>query len=174
MEMIAYHGTNKEILPKIEKQGLREGESIGDLGKGIYGFLGSKEAAIAFAKKFSEKNGLVKIEISFEEDEYLDFDDPYFEKMFIDSKEIFLDSAVKALMRNKNKNKRLCVDGLIIKSMLDTYPDFKNIKLVSKTTFTPSHKEYIGRVPLISNFRNGKEVCLYRRNLIKSLEVEEI
>ncbi|EAF1263093.1 hypothetical protein CGQ47_04000 [Listeria monocytogenes] len=172
MEMIAYHGTSKELLPKIETQGLREGKSTGDLGNGIYAFIGKKEAAINFINKFTKNKGLVELNLSFEEDEFVDFDDPYFENMFNDSKEAFLDSAIKKLIRSKST--RLCVDGIIIKSMLDNYPEFKDIKLVAKTTYTPSEKEYIGKKQLISNFRNGKEVCLFQRNVIESYKVEVI
>jgi len=176
IEFTAYHGTDKSQLRRlIGNRVLPKPDcNIGDLGKGLYGFIDDRDLALAYAERMKINHQIVHptvIEFNFKckQEEIIDFDTPENLQQFLEAKEIFREFAKDFLL--KSRSKRICIDGIIIERMLK-HNKGKIIKAVTRSTFTPTREDYIclnGRlVPLISNYPNGKELCVRVQNPVKT------
>lgn len=178
MKFKAYHGTTKGSSDNIINNGFKPKKFIhdvnkkndlpGDLGSGIYGFLDDPELAFAFATKFSKPAdcALIELDIEFEQSELLDLDDEQNLIQFLEAKKRFLKLAQTYF--KKCVGSRNCIDGIVIELLINFTR--LNAKVVKKRTYTPLPTDIIstdrGKIPLLSNFFNGTEICIRDRSTI--------
>lgn len=180
LNFTAYHGTNEHGLRLLTrgKYALPKTDcNTGDLGKGLYGFINNRQLALEWAlknNKVSQSSKVVELKIECDADDCLDLDDPENLRMFLQCKELFRNAVTKRLLQSidRGETRRYCIDGFVIESMLRKTK--ANPSVIVKKTFTQTSKDIFkinGRqVPLISNFANGKEMCVRLQNPVYTRE----
>jgi hypothetical protein len=176
----AYHGTNADSAETIRREGVKikkysfntaQLQSVpGDLGMGFYAYNDSYQNAQDFITKFSniENPKVIKLDLSVDEDEFLDLDDP-------DNKELIeqhynvrtIQNLSRRYKSAKGDKSRKCLDGLIIEYMLNKMR--LEVHLISKETYTP-----FKGLPSFSHFTNGTELCIKNNKIINNDTMEII
>lgn len=185
----AYHGTNKHSYARIQEIGFkiptysflispsrpgrhhqtrRQKVTIpGDLGAGLYAFEDSYKNAKRFAEKFIKSENTVVCELFLEVDSTNILDMNLSENL--ESINNIRESQHYNMLLNRYRSEfasersRKSIDGLLIEYMLHINPNFKrDVYLVKMNTFTPFDNEIT-----ISQYPNGKEVCIKNKEIIK-------
>lgn len=176
--MIGYHGTSQKCATVIiESQtfnfdtfviagNFRIGNDQrmpNDFGNGIYMFIDNEsysgaKCARKYANIFKERpSSVLKINIR-DGIKVLDFQDETTRKIFIELREKIFDRIYynyKISVKESGSKKRANLDGLIIEYLIQII--YQNqIDAVMGESFTPFYNEERS----ISNFPNGKEICL--------------
>ncbi|NTP94111.1 hypothetical protein HQ854_05940, partial [Enterococcus faecium] len=134
-----------------------------DFGSGIYMFLSNEryngmECARKYANIFKDRPSSV-LEININDDiKCLDFEDKENIDMFIKLREKIFDRVYynyKISVKESGSKRRANLDGIIIEFLIQH--KYKNeVDAVMGESYTPSYNEERN----ISNFPNGKEICL--------------
>ncbi|EOT29772.1 hypothetical protein [Enterococcus durans] len=176
--MIGYHGTSRDCATKIiESKNFNIDKFVitgdfkikdcpkmpNDFGSGIYMFLSNEryngiECARKYANVFKDRPSSV-LEININDDiKCLDFEDKKNIDMFIKLREKIFDRVYynyKISVKESGSKKRANLDGIIIEFLIQH--KYKNeVDAVMGESYTPSYNEERN----ISNFPNGKEICL--------------
>ncbi|EHQ9056560.1 TPA: hypothetical protein U2R47_001956 [Enterococcus faecium] len=176
--MIGYHGTSRDCATKIiESKNFNIDKFVitgdfkikdcpkmpNDFGSGIYMFLSNEryngmECARKYANIFKDRPSSV-LEININDDiKCLDFEDKENIDMFIKLREKIFDRVYynyKISVKESGSKKRANLDGIIIEFLIQH--KYKNeVDAVMGESYTPSYNEERN----ISNFPNGKEICL--------------
>ncbi|WP_143115641.1 hypothetical protein [Enterococcus durans] len=176
--MIGYHGTSRDCATKIiESKNFNIDKFVitgdfkikdcpkmpNDFGSGIYMFLNNEryngiECARKYANVFKDRPSSV-LEININDDiKCLDFEDKKNIDMFIKLREKIFDRVYynyKISVKESGSKKRANLDGIIIEFLIQH--KYKNeVDAVMGESYTPSYNEERN----ISNFPNGKEICL--------------
>ena len=182
--MIGYHGTSRKFATAIiESQEfsfnkfiitsdlvVKRGQRMpNDFGNGIYMFIDSgyyngKDCARKYANTFKERpSSVLEIQIK-DEISVIDFQDDTTKKVFIELREKIIDKIYYNYQRFVNEGgskQRANLDGFIIEFIIQY--KFKNkIDAVMGESYTPFYNPERS----ISNFPNGKELCLRNSNSI--------
>ncbi|HAQ4621923.1 hypothetical protein [Enterococcus faecium] len=176
--MIGYHGTSKDCATKIiESKNFNIDKFVitgdfkiqdrqkmpNDFGSGIYMFLSNErydgiKCARKYASVFKDRPSSV-LEININDDiRCLDFGDKKNSDIFIELREKIFERIYynyKISVKESGSKKRANLDGIIIEFLIQH--KYKNeIDAVMGESYTP----YYNKDRNISNFPNGKEVCL--------------
>ncbi|HAQ4436492.1 hypothetical protein HQ674_10940 [Enterococcus faecium] len=176
--MIGYHGTSKDCATKIiESKNFNIDKFVitgdfkiqdrqkmpNDFGSGIYMFLSNEhydgiKCARKYASVFKDRPSSV-LEININDDiRCLDFGDKKTSDIFIELREKIFERIYynyKISVKESGSKKRANLDGIIIEFLIQH--KYKNeIDAVMGESYTPYYNEDRN----ISNFPNGKELCL--------------
>ncbi len=173
-----YHGTIKGNVASIVSKGFRikkysfltaELQNVpGDLGAGVYAYLDSMENAKRFAEKFGSDISVLKLDITVDEDRFLDMDEESNADLIL---EVYESRTFKSLEKryrhSKGSKSRECLDGLILEHIIHKHK--LNIDMVKKKTYT----RFDG-LPPMSHYSNGTELCIKNNGIIKEVTEADI
>jgi len=169
-----YHGTPHSNIASIRERGFRVKrysfltaelqEVPGDLGAGVYAYQDSISNAQRFAEKFGDNTAVLELDVTVDEDRYLDMDEEENSTLILDVYKgpVFKDLLSRYERTNKGSSKRKCLDGLVLEHIIHK----NNIKvdLIKKKTYT-----MFKGLPPISHYTNGTELCIKNVKIIKNI-----
>lgn len=157
-----------------------------DLGNGLYFYYHDESEpcydALKNAKRYVQefkpgtgKKAIIKVVVNdTEENEYLDFNDLKEQRLFIKFREKLFEKINYNYKASKVKNdgasRRNNIDGIFLEAMLKYVYKDRKIDLILKDSYTP----FYNGDRQISNFPNGREVCLKNLDLINWSETEVV
>jgi hypothetical protein len=163
-ELLCYHGTSQENWNKIRKEGRFRKTANGWFGTGVYFYLGNPDMAIFWCRKRypDKKKAVLRILLSFDEDEILDIRDPNSKDSRLCYRELnnYTTQLENKIVDVRGKQSKL--DSIILDYMCKKY--HKKAIIANSITLN----KYFTRIP------NGTEVCVIDENLIPMEELEEI
>ncbi|MDG6128724.1 hypothetical protein NGA55_07050 [Lactococcus formosensis] len=173
-ELLGYHGTDEEYLVLIRKEGFKKKFSKSsfpnDLGFGAYFFVdrtkgeaqnNSKRYVLKYKRKY-ETPIVLEVPLKVSEDNILDFNERENLELLEDFARVN-NSQIKKELRKYNSHTRSFKRGNLDGIVIDLFIEYFKIPadVIVKDTFTKFDDEY-----KISNFTNGREVCVKNTNVI--------